>query len=68
MNARPSDVAALNEVGRAKLHRALLMGILKAQGLVGLASEELITQAIAEGRGLALVRHLEALKRDGGRT
>lgn len=66
MNARPSDVAALNELGRSKLHRALLLGILKAKGL-GTAPDELVTKAVTEGRGLELVRHLEALKRDGGR-
>lgn len=68
MNARPSDVAALNEVARAQLHRALLLGILKAKGVrTQLLPDELVTKAVTEGRGLELVRHLAALKRDGGR-
>lgn len=69
MNACPSDVAALNELGRAKLHRALLVGILKAKGVrTQLLPDELVTKAVDEGRTLELVRHLEALKRAGGQS
>lgn len=68
MNARPSDVAALNEIARAQLHRALLLGILRAKGVrTKLLPDELVTKAVTEGRGLELVRHLTALKRDGGK-
>jgi len=55
-------------VGRNKLARLLLTTLIEQQGLKGLASPELVTRAIDEGRGLELVRHLTALKRDGGRA
>ncbi len=53
-------------VGRNRLARLLLTTIIEQRELAGLASEDLVTRAIDEGRGLELVRHLTALKRDGG--
>lgn len=48
--------------------RQILEGVLRAQGVrTQLLPDEMVTKAIEEGRGLELVRHLTALKRDGGR-
>jgi hypothetical protein len=54
---------------KAAEYRRILEGVLRAQQVrTKLVPDELTTKAIAEGRGLELVRHLAALKRDGGRT
>lgn len=47
--------------------RRILEGVLRAQGVrTKLIPEEQLAKAVTEGRGLELVRHLAALKRDGG--
>ncbi len=68
MNARPADLKDFTADGRTQLRR-ILEGVLRAQGVrTKLVPEELMTRAITEGRGLELVRHLVALRRDGGWT
>lgn len=67
MNARPADLKDFTLAGRSQLYRALLRGVLAAQGLDADAiPAPLMQRALTEGRGLELVRHLTALKRDGG--
>ena len=47
--------------------RAVLERVLRRNGVrTRLVPEQLVERAVAEGCGLELVRHLEALKRDGG--
>lgn len=54
--------------GRAQ-YRRILEGVLRAHGVrTKLLPEEQVTKAVTEGRGLELVRHLAALKKDGGRV
>lgn len=50
-------------------YRAQLEAVLRKQGVrVEAVPAQLVERAVAEGRGVELVTHLEALKRDGGRT
>ncbi len=47
--------------------RAQLEAVLRRNGVrTRLVPEQLVDRAVNEGRALELVRHLEALKRDGG--
>jgi len=47
--------------------RAQLEAVLRRNGVrTRLVPEQLVDRAVTEGRALELVRHLEALKRDGG--
>lgn len=68
MNARPSDLGHFTPEGREQ-YRRILEGVLRAQGVrTRLLPEEQVSKAVTEGRGLELVRHLQALKKDGGRV
>lgn len=59
----------MSEVERLTERRRVLEGILRAQGVrTKLIPEEQVSKAVTEGRELELVRHLVALKRDGGRV
>lgn len=62
----PADLKDFTPPGREQLRR-ILQGVLETQRLAQLASPELVTRAVEQGRGLELVRHLEALRKDGGR-
>ena len=64
----PADFADFSPAGREQ-YRRILEGVLRRQGVrTRVLPEQLVERAVDEGRGLELVRHLEALKRDGGRT
>lgn len=64
----PADFRDFTEAGREQL-RKVLEGVLRRNGVrTRLVPEQLVDRAVNEGRALELVRHLEALKRDGGRT
>lgn len=64
----PDDFRDFTPAGREQL-RAVLERVLREQGIrTRMVPEQLVERAINEGRGLELVRHLEALKRDGGRV
>ena len=64
----PADFADYTPEGREQL-RGVLERVLRRNGVrTRLVPEQLVERAVAEGRGLELVRHLEALKRDGGRV
>lgn len=65
---RPADFADFTAAGREQ-YRRILEGVLRKQGVrTRVLPEQLVERAVDEGRGLELARHLEALKRDGGRT
>lgn len=64
----PADFADFAPAGREQL-RKVLEGVLRRNGVrTRLVPEQLVDRAVNEARGLELVRHLEALKRDGGRV
>jgi len=64
----PADFRDFTPAGREQL-RKVLEGVLRRNGVrTRLVPEQLVERAVDEGRGLELARHLEALKRDGGRT
>jgi len=64
----PADFADFTPEGREQ-YRRILEGVLRKQGVrVEAVPAQLVERAVAEGRGVELVTHLEALKRDGGRT
>lgn len=64
----PADFSNFTPEGREQLRR-VLERVLRKQGVrTRMVPEQLVERAINEGRGLELVRHLEALKRDGGRV
>ena len=63
----PADLKDFTATGRSQLYRALLKGVLEAQGFdVAAVPAPLMQRALTEGRGMELVRHLAGLKRDGG--
>ena len=62
----PADFSDFTPAGREQL-RTVLEAVLRRNGVrTRLVPEQLVDRAVNEGRALELVRHLEALKRDGG--
>lgn len=62
----PADFRDFTPAGREQL-RTVLEAVLRRNGVrTRLVPEQLVERAVAEGRCLELVRHLEELKRDGG--
>lgn len=62
----PADFHEFTPEGREQL-RTVLERVLRSNGVrTRVVPEQLVERALREGRGLELVRHLDAVKRDGG--
>jgi hypothetical protein len=64
----PADLKGFTPAGREQL-RSVLERVLRAnQVRTRVVPEALLERALAEDRGLELVRHLDAVRKDGGRV